>query len=130
MVALVGDENPFHVEVDVLAVLGHEKIERPVLGNVEERFELAGPFRGVVNGAERFAVIMGDVAVEFVVFLLGDLALRACPDGLHGVEGFFLGLLDLLRAFNGLPVDTAGIFLPGYVHGDGILDVIGIFLDD
>ncbi len=129
MLALVRDEYPLHIEVHALAVLRHEQVQGAMFRNIEEGLELAGSFGRVMDGAERLAVIMGYMTIELVVLLFGYLALWPRPDGLHGVEGLFLGLFDLFRPFDGLAVHSTGILLAGYVHSDGILDVVGVFLD-
>ena len=111
-------------------MVAHEEIERFVGGDVNDSLEFADPFGRVVNGGQRLVEVVGDVFVELLILLLGDLAFRSGPDRLHRVECLFGGLVDVAATLDHLAVLIAHRFRAGHVHHHGILHVIGVLLDD
>ena len=130
LLALVGDEDAFDVQLQTLLAVGHEHVEGLLGRQIEQGLEFAGTLGREVDRAEGGLKVMGDMLVEFAVLLFGHLALGACPDGLHGVEDLLLGGLDLAGPLDLLAVHTFGHFTTGDVHHHRVLDVIGVLLDD
>ena len=120
LLALVGDEDAADVELKpTLLQIRHQQIERRLLRQKQQRLELAGPLGGEVNRLQIFGPAeVGEVRIEALVLLFGDLRRLPQPDRLLRIEhpvgdGFGLVLIDFdLR------------------HDDRILDEVGIFVDD
>ena len=114
--AVVHDEYAADVELyPVFAVLV-EEVHRRARGDEEQRAEFARALRLVVDALERVFPVVRDVAVEVVELVVADILLRACPEGLHRVDGLLFFILFLLFLNVG-EVDRIG-------------DEVGVFFDD
>ena len=127
--AVLHDEDPLGVELNPVFLLLGEEIEGGLRGDVQKGAVFRRPFEFQVEVGQGGIPVMADVAVEFVVLLVGDLLLALGPDRLHGVEGLFpdhLLCLSLLR----FAVLVENRLRPLHVHDDGIGDKIGMLLHD
>merc|ERR1719336_660345 len=96
LLAVVHDEDPPHVQLDVvLALLVLEEIERCSLGDEEERSELQLTLHGEVLDSQMLLPVVGERFVELSVLLAGDVIGSPSPDGLGLVQLLILGVLLL-----------------------------------
>ncbi len=104
-----------------MAVVTVPEVERRVRGEVEKLGVLGLAFDpGVRPGQRRFEIV-GDVLVELLVLLVGDLRLGASPQGRRLIDllGFLLQHVFVL------------VLVPLlFLHEDGQGDVIGVLADD
>ena len=101
-----------------------EEVRRRLGGQVEQGLELGRAFGAVMDLREGVGVVVADVFVELVVLLFRHVAGGLLPDGLHGVEGLFLGRGDLFIAL------VFTLLGAGDVHDNGEADVVGVLTHD
>ena len=106
--AVVGDEHPLDVELQLVLPLGLIQVERPARRHEEETAVLDHPFRLEMQMHPGIVEAMADVVIELLVLFLADLGLGPGPERRGLVEG-------RLRAI--------GLLL---VQHDGDRDMIGI----
>ena len=63
--------------------------------------------------------------IELIIFLAGDLALLALPQGHHGVQRFPFGYVLILRLVIGTALFSPGM---GGQHPNGEADIVAVFL--
>ena len=117
LLGVVHDEDAPHVQAHSVALLAIPQVEGGMPGDVEQLGVLGTTFHPVVGVGQRPLEVMGDVTIELVVFLLGDLVARALPQGLGLVDDLPLAGVDHLLLL--------GIPLLG-LHAYRQRDVVGI----
>ena len=112
------DEDALHVQAQRLFIADAELVlERELGGEEEQRLELGRALGGEDDALQRRFVVAGQVRVETLVFVLGDLGFGAQPDRLHGVQRV---VLDHVLA----------VLVLGLVrHADRVFDEVGVFAD-
>ena len=121
VLGVVHDEHAPDVELEPAAVVAVPEVERRVRRDVEKLRVLLPALDPVVGPGERRVEVVGDVAVERLVLLVRDLALRPRPERARLVDGLLQPGRDrfllLLRPFELLHHDRDG-------------DVVGILAQD
>ena len=91
VVEFVADEDALNVEVQVrLGVVVHHHVERLGFGDKKQGLEFDCAFGVIMDRFGGIRHVVRDMLVEFGILLVLDLALLAQPDGLLGVDLFFL----------------------------------------
>ena len=106
-----------------------KKIEWRPGRHVQKGAVFRRPFQLHMQVRQRGIPVMADMVVEFFVFLIGDLFLVRRPDGLHGIEGFFLDNFSGLAAI-GLSLYIEHRFRSFDIHQDRIGNKIGVLFYD
>ncbi len=86
LLALVHHEHALDVELDAALHLGAVQVERRLARQVEQCVRLDRALHAHGDAAQWIGPVVGDVLVELLVLVVGDLALGAVPDRLHRVE--------------------------------------------
>ena len=121
LLGVVHDEHAPHVELQAAALVPVPQVEGRTRRDVEKLHVLLAAFDAVVAPGERRLRVVGDVLVELLILLLGDLRFRARPQGARPVDRLVLVGRPLLGFF------LVPLHLP---HHDRDGDVIGILADD
>ena len=94
------------------------------LGDEQQGAVFVGALHPVVDPGQGLLEVMGDVLVELLVLLVGDVGLVAHPQGRALVDALPLGGLGLLL----LPLFFLAVGLLQHLHREG--DVVGELADD
>ena len=120
MLRVVHDEDAPDVELQAAALMPVPQVERRARRDVEELGVLLPALDAVVGPRERRVEVVGDVPVELLVLLVGDLALRPRPERARLVDRLLEAGRDrrllLLR-----PLEL--------LHHDRDRDVIGVLAE-
>ena len=103
LLGVVHDEDALHVELHAVAGSALEHVERGAGRDVEQLRVFLLAFDAGMRPGQRVLEIVGDVLVELLVLLFGDLVLGAPTERAGLVDGLVLVGLDLLAVLPFLP---------------------------
>ena len=128
---VVHDVDPLHVELhalrDPFPVI---QIERGPGGDEQQHAGVERALHRGRDGRERVVPVVGEVAIELVVLVVGDVAARAGPDRLHRVEGLVLDHRLRQDALHRLAGVVEHRLLPFHPHANRMRHEIGVLLHD
>ena len=129
--ALVHDHHAGGVELQALLILPGVEVIGGLGGDIQHGLIGHGALGAGVDDGQGVLPVVELLLVEGVIFLRGDLGLLPLPQRNLGVDG--LPLLHRLPLGLIVVPGVGGLGLLAVVlhlHGDGVADIVGVFLDE
>ena len=121
---IIGDEHPADEQLDLAAALGLEQVEGALGRQIQQGGVLELAFEVEVQGLPRFVERAGDVVVEGLVLLVGDLRLRTQPQRLRLVDLLGLAVLGQQADREGHMI---GVEPDQSLQAVGLEELVGVF---
>ena len=119
LLRIIHDEDAADIKLDAVAGVAIPQIERRARREVEQFRVLLATLDAGVGPRERIVEIVPDVLVEFLVLLVADLALGACPQSRRLIHRLVFGEFFRLAVFPLL-----------LLHEDRLGDMVGVSAND
>ena len=131
LLGVIHDKHALHVQLQAMLVIAVPHIPRRLRRDIQQAGVLLLAFHAVVAPGQRVAVVVGNVFIEFVIFVVFDFRLITGPqrlglvDFLPGDHRFTVNLFALFNLYR--QRDMIGIFADDRTHAPVVEEIIFTF---